>query len=261
MSQASAELPTLTDKPWDDYFAVQSSRKWDFLLDSWASAKLVTTGDTGKQVGQNLYLTVTFVIEEVLPTGKTVSKTIDQASLETADKPLFKQGKATFRGKVTGDAAFEGHVEFAKGGVLLGGRILNPGTLTKNPLRFGVRVVFPTAYKSAKRSEKDDAKKFAKRLKDDRYALVWTDGKKVSFTGGDKVGPEAKAVNGPGVAEFKAEIDAYAGREFLFQAPRDSKMLLWAREEQEFHEGLTVTWYPDPAKDPEGKARLSINVR
>lgn len=261
LDRADAELPTLPDKPWGDYFAVQTSRKWDFVMDSWGLGKLITTGDSGKAAGQNLHIPVTFVIEEILAGGKTVTKTVDHASLETADKPVWKQGKATFRGKVVGGASFEAHVEFNKGEVLLGGRILDPGTLTRNPLRFGVRAVFPSAYRSAKKSDKDAAKKFAKRLKDDRYTLVRTDGKRATFEGGDKVGPEAVDVNGPGVAEFRAEIDAYQGRKFQFKAPVGSGMLLWNRQDQELHEGFSVTWYPDPAKDPDGKTSLSIDVR
>lgn len=257
----AADLPNLPDKPWQDYFAAFESRKFTFTLDPWGQGKLTPVGDSGKVAGHSLLVPVTFVVEEVLPGGKTSAKQIDHDTVETKDKPFLKQGKATFRGKVTGGASFEGVVEVDKGTIQLGGRLLDPGTLTKNPLRLGIRVVFPSLYRNTKKSEKDDIKAFAKKLKDDRYTLVWTDGKRAKFEGGAKIDPESKAVNGPGIAEFRVDAAAYQGRAFEFKAGTNAKMLVWARQEQEFHEGTTITWYPDPAKDPEGKARLTIDIR
>lgn len=236
-------------------------RKFNFMLDPWAKGKLVPFGKTGKEIGESLIIPVTFVVEEVLPTGKTTVHEISHDSLETKEQPFVKQGKATVRGKVSGNATFEGFFELDKGTARYGGRILDPGTLTKNPLRFGVRLTFPTMYKNVKKDEKNDAKAFAKRLKEDRFTFVWTDGKRAKLEGGDKVSPDAKAANGPGIAEFKAVLGAYAGKSFEFTAPPDSKMLVWARQEQQFHEGFTVTWYPDPAKDPDAKARFVIDVK
>jgi hypothetical protein len=263
---ALAELPNLKERPWEAYFAAFESRKFNFSLDTWGQGKVIGISDQGKELGHNLEVAVVFLIEEVLPSGKVTSRKIDVASLETKDKPIFKQGKATFRGKVTDDATFEAHIEIARGTILVGGRLLEAGKI-KNPLRFGVRTTFLSAYKSSnkgektEKEEKDAAKAFAKKIKGDRIEITWTDGKRTKFGSDEKLDPESKKANGPGISELKVEMIAYQGRSFEFKAPPQTKILLWARQEQEAHEGFSATWYPDPAKDPEGKSRLAIEVR
>ncbi len=257
---AFADLPNLPDKPWQDYFAALDGRKFSYTMDPWGQGKISVIADSGKAVSHSLEIPVTFLIEEVNPSGNIYSKQIDHDSLETKDKPVFKQGKATFRGKVTGGATFEAHIEIDRGVILLGGRLIDPGTI-KNPVRFGVRTTFPSAYRNAKKTEKDDAKQFAKKLKDDRITIVWTDGKRTKFDSTQKLDPESKAANGPGIADLKVELAAYQGRTFGFKATPQTKILLWARQEQEAHEGFSATWYPDPAKDPEGKTRLAIEIK
>ena len=257
---ASADLPNLTDKPWQDYFAALEGRRFTFTMDPWGQGKIEGFADNGKALSHSLQIPVTFVIEEVLPGGKITTRKIETDSIETSDKPILKQGKAKFRGKVTGGATFEACIEIDRGVLTVGGRLLESGT-AKNPLRFGVRTVFPSAYKNAKRTEKDDAKQFAKKIKDDRIQIVWTDGKRTKLESTTKLDPESKATNGPGITDLKVEFSAYQGRSFGFKAAPQSKIVLWARQEQEAHEGFSATWYPDPAKDPEGKSRLAIEIR
>lgn len=261
LTPVAADLPTCPDKPWDRCFAGTESRKFRFTMDPWALGRIAPFGKSGKEISGSLQPTVSFIIEEIQPGGKTVVKQIVTDSLETQSKPIAKQGKTSFKGKVTGEASFEGQVEFDKGTILLGGRLLDPGTLTKHPLRFGIRVTFPTAYKSTSKEDKENSRDFAKKVKGDRYAVVWTDGKQARFNGTDKVDPEAKAVNGPGIAQFRVDADAYQGNSFEFKAGPNSKMLLSSRQEQPFHEGFSIIWYPDPAKDPETKARLTLDVK
>ena len=258
---ALAALPSLAEKPWLDYFLVSKDRNFTFSLNNWAQGSIIPAGNGGKELSIQLRLPVTFFIEEVLPNGTTVTKKILTETLESKNPATLKPEKATFRGKVTGDASFEAHVEVDHGTIAVGGRLVDPGTLTKNPLRFGVRVNVPDAYRNAKKTEKDDAKAFAKKIKDDRYAVLWTDGKRVKFSGDDKIEANPKNVNGPGIAELKVEIGAYQGKAFEFTASEHSKLALWTRLEQPFNEGFSINWYPDPAKDPETKARLKFTVK
>ena len=258
---ALAELPSLTEKPWLDYFLVSTNRDFTFSLNNWAQGSIIPVGKGGKELSIQLRLPVTFFIEEVLPNGTTVTKKILTETLESKNPATLKPEKATFRCKVTGDASFEAHVEVDRGTIAVGGRLVDRGTLTKNPLRFGVRINVPDAYRNAKKIEKDDAKEFAKKVKDDRYAFQWTDGKRVKFNGGDKIEADPKNVNGPGIAQMKVEIGAYQGKALEFTASENSKIALWTRLEQPFNEGFSINWYPDPAKDPETKARLNFTVK
>ena len=261
LTPVTADLPTCPDKPWDRCFAGMENRKFKFIIDPWAQGRIIPIGKSGKEIGHSLQPSVSFIVEEVLPSGTSVVKKITPDSLDPQAKPIAKQGKTNFTGKVTGDASFEGMVEFDQGTILLGGRLLGPGTLTKNPLRFGIRIYFPSAYRHAKTTEKDDARKFAKQIRGDRYTVGWTDGKQAKFNGGDKLDPQSKAANGPGIAQFKMDVESFQGATFELKADPNSKMLLWSRQEQAFHEGFSITWYPDPAKDPEAKARIRIVVK
>ena len=257
-----AQLPGLKEKPWLEQFAVTENRSFTYALNNWGEGKIIPVGKGGKEISIQLHIPVTILIEEVLPDGRTVAKKIVPESLETKDLATLKPGKISFRGKVTGDASFEAQVEMDRGVIAVGGRLLDPGTLTKNPLRFGVRVTLPEAYRNAKKTEKDDAKEFAKKLKEDRYAIIWTDGKRLKFNGGDKLEVNPKDVNGPGITELKALISSYQGKTVEFTAAENSKMTVAARAaDQLFSDGFTLSWYPDPAKDPDTKARLKFTVK
>lgn len=258
---ALAALPCLKEKPWFAYFLVYQDRKFNFGLTGTAEGLLTPMGKSGKPISQSLMLPVTFMVEEVLPNGQCVSRKILPDSLTTKDTATSKPGRVTFRGKVTGGAGFEGHIEVERGVVAVGGRLLDAGTLNAHPLRFGIRVTFPNSYHNKPQIDKNAAKLLEEKLKDDRYSILWTDDKRVRFTGNDRLEAGSKKVNGPGIAGLKVEVGAYQEKVFVFEATKNSQMQLWCRIRQQFHQGFSINWYPDPATDPEGKARLTFDVR
>ena len=92
-------------------------------------------------------------------------------------------------------------------------------------------------------------------------SLVWSDGKRLNLTGLGKIAPDSGAINGSGITGLKVAISAYQGKVFEFGASPNSRIDLWNRLEQAVHAGFVVKWYPDPAHDPEGKARLRMEVQ
>ncbi len=261
LAPCPAALPELNVTPWFGHFLAFSNKKFTFGLTSLAEGKLTPLGRAGKPLNYQLLLPLAFFVEEVQPNGRVVTKKILPASLTTGDPATAKPGKVSFRGKVTGGASFEGHVEVDHGVVTVGGRILERGTLTKNPLRFGIQVSFPNAYRSVPQRDKREVKAFEALLKNDRVSLVWSDGKRVNLTGLGKIAPDSAAINGPGITELKVVLSAYQGKVFEFGATPNSRIDLWNRLEQAVHAGFVVKWYPDPARDPEGKARLRMEVQ
>lgn len=256
-----AALPYLNEQPWVGHFLGCSNKKFTFGLTSEAAGKLTPLGRSGKPVSYLLVLPVAFTVEEVLPDGRAITKKILTESLTTKDSPTAKPGHVSFRGSVTGGATFEGHVEVDHGVVALGGRLLDPGTSRKNPLRFGIRVTFPDAYRNQPARDKQAARAFENLLKDDRLGIARIDDKRVRLTGNDKLGPDSTKINGAGIANLKVEIAAYQGKVFEFAATPHSKLELWNRLEQPVHDGFTINWFPDPATDPDAKARLRIEVK
>ncbi len=261
LAPCPAALPELNVTPWFGHFLAFSNKKFTFGLTSLVEGKLTPFGRSGKPLNDQMVLPLAFIVEEVQPNGRIVTKKILPASLTTGDPATAKPGKVSFRGNVTGGASFEGHVEVEHGVVTAGGRILERGTLTKNPLRFGIQVSFPNAYRSVPQRDKREVKAFEALLKNDRVSLVWSDGKRVNLTGLGKIAPDSAAINGPGITELKVVLSAYQGKVFEFGATPNSRIDLWNRLEQAVHAGFVVKWYPDPARDPEGKARLRMEVQ
>jgi hypothetical protein len=258
---APAALPCLKEKPWFAYFLVLRDKKFNFGLSGTAEGMLTPMGKTGKPITQSLTLPLAFMVEEILPNGRSVSRKILADSLTTKDAATAKPGQVTFRGKVTGGASFEGHIEVEHGVVAVGGHLLDAGTLKANPLRFGIRITFPSAYRHKPQIDKQAARLFEEMLKDDHFSILWTDDKHVRLTGNDALEAGSKKVNGPGIAGLRVEVSAYQGKSFEFKATKNSKMELWCRLRQPLHRGFSINWYPDPSKDPEGKARLTFDVK
>ncbi|MEO0017117.1 MAG: hypothetical protein RLZZ522_400 [Verrucomicrobiota bacterium] len=258
---ALAELPSLGVRPWMGYFLGTKTRDFSFGLTSQGAGVIIPMGKGDKEVAMKLRVPVTFLIEEVLPDGRTIVKKILPETLESNDSATAKPSKTRIRGKVTGGASFEAFFEVERGIIAIGGRLLEPGTLTKNPLRFGVRATFPESYPSTKESTKEAAKALTKKLEGDRYGVLWTDGKRAKFNGADKIKADPKKGNGPGIARLEVEVAAYQGKAFEFTASAQSNITLSTRLAQPLGKGLVVNWYPDPAADPEAKARLKFTVK
>ena len=258
---ALAELPSMGERPWMGYFLGTKTRDFSFGLTSQGAGVIIPMGKGDKECSMQLRVPVTFLIEEVLPDGRTIVKKILPETLESKDLATAKPGKTSVRGKVTGGASFEAFLEVERGTIAVGGRLLDPGTLTKNPLRFGVRATFPDSYPSKQTPEKDAAKALAKKLENDRYAVLWTDGKRAKFNGADKLESDPKKINGPGIANIQVEVAAYQGKTFEFTASEHSEIALSTRLAQPFSKGFMVNWYPDAAADPEAKTRLKFTVK
>ena len=258
---AAGALPCLNVKHWYGHFLVFINNKYNFGLTGTAEGMLTPMGKAGTPISQSLMLPVTFVVEEALPNGDIVIKKILPETLSTQDPPTAKPGKVSFRGKVTGGASFEGHIEVDHGVVAVGGRLLDTGGVKTNPLRFGVRVTFPDSYHNKPQVDKRSAQAFEEKFKADHFSILWTSDKRIRLCGNDKLEAGSKKINGPGIAALKVEVGAYQGKVFEFSATQNSKMELWCRFKQEFHRGFSINWYPDPGADADAKSRLKFVVK
>lgn len=261
LQSLSAQLPSLNDQPWIGHFAGIEARRFDFGITSHGKMMLLTKDNRDKRATIFLAVQVELVIEEIYPDGRVSARTIKEETLTSADSPTDKFEKTVIKGQVTGEAAFELHVEQNRGAISVGGRITDPGTLTKNPIRLALRVRFPTAYRNTPRTEKKDEKVFLKRIKDDRIDLKWTDGKRKRQPFDEEVDASSVEINGPGIASVAIQISAYRDRKFEIEASEHSVMSLFNGKPGQLHEGFTIRWLPDAEKDPEGNARLTIVVK
>jgi len=264
---AKGELPMLQERNWVGNFVGFENKNFQFSVATEGKAKIEVTGKKGATIGSKLAVPIDFVVQETMPDGKFVTKAIKPETLESAQGATLKPSNIVIRGKTTGDAAFECYLTEDRGVFSLGGKLLDSGTLTKNPLRFAIRVSFPDAYYSEKESPKEKvderkaAEAFEQKISKDRVQLKWTDGKSSRPSVADPVDAGSKEISGPGIAALGVEFSSYQEKKFLLLASENSLMTLRNSDTKPLHAGFYVYWVADPAKDPEGKARLTIEVK
>jgi hypothetical protein len=268
---ASAQLPIIYDAPWRGFFAAHAGKTFQLGIASQGDMQLKPVDRAGSPMGFDP-IVINAAVLETLPNGTSVTRGLIPESLETSDPVTTKMEKVTFRAKVEGGASFEVSVEQTRGIIFAGGRILDPGTL-KNPLRVIFLASFSHFYvfhvgEHAKSDEMDEREKkklqkaFERKIQGDSLSMKLKDGKRTKQKLGDSMDAAvAKEINGPGIVEFEMECVDYPDRKILLNSSPNSSMSLFAPAAGPVYQGFTVQWTPDTAKDPEGKARLAINVR
>ncbi len=258
--RVGAQLPSLDVRNWVGHFLALEFRDFQFALTTHGEGKIIPFGRTGKPVGRSIQPSVSFFIEETLPDGRVVARKIQPESLESASEAATALEAVTLLGEATGGARFEVYLEADRDVISIGGRVTDPGTLNPEDLRFTVRVSFPSAYRSYSKAKQEE-RTFQRRVKGDRLVLQWADGKRARHGTAEPVRLAEGALDGPGIAEMKLSVDAYQERVFVLAATEGSAIKLWNRGERPLHAGFSANWQPDPAADPEGKARLVFTVK
>jgi hypothetical protein len=270
LQTVNAGLPTLTEKPWLGIFGVFKNRHYEITINAQGEIRLSPHNEKGDILSSYLNVPISMGIEEVLPDGRLQLLKILPESLESTDSPTDKLKKTVIRGKVAGGAAFEASIEEARGAISIGGRVTDPGTETKNPLRFCVVTTIP--YYSGGIEKDTPAKRMAYEatVNSDYLETKWTDGKRnkrMFVTAVDASSPE---VNGPGIASAEIGIALFQGRKLLLSAATNSSMRFAnanpaptsaGTHVRPLYEGITITWTADQKKDPKGLARQMIQIK
>jgi hypothetical protein len=259
---AKADLPGLDDRTWVGYFQGLETKQFHFGLNTSGKALISPMGKKGDPIGSKLGITIDFTIQETLPDGTIVTKNVQPESLTSEQSASTELKAVTFRGKVTGDASFEATLNNDRGKISLGGKLLEPGTL-KNPLRFAILVSFPNGYPYdlERAAGKKEEKAFADKIKSDRLQLKWTSGKSVKPSLAEATDAASQEINGPGISALSLEMSSYQGKKVEFFASDGSSFTLSNGAGKPLHEGFKATWLADPAKDPQGGARLIFEVK
>lgn len=250
---SAGELPLLNKQPWLGKYMGTDTREFRFYVKDSGEAQVLPTKEKEGFMSDRFAIRFVPLIEETTAEGKVVSKFAAKDGWESVTPATVDPKKITYRGKVTGDATFEVNIELDGGKITAGGKLLEKGTLA-NP-RFVLRVQVPNVYQYEK-----DAKKLEEKSKKDKIDLVRTDGKKLKVEMTKPLDAETAEYSGPGVSEAKIEIAGYGHRMDLATTPGGA-FELWNKDTAALIEGFTLGWKHDPAKDPEGKARLSFELK
>lgn len=255
-----AELPMMSDKEWLGYFIGSETKRYQFGMTPDGKCAVKVFDKKGDPLSSKMSILVDFIVEEIAPDGKAKVRAIVPKSLESEHPSVNKINDAVVRGKVTGDATFEALVSEDRGMILLGGRILDPGTV-KSPLRFSIRVKFPESYQYDILDDKQKIKAFENKTKNDRIQIIRTDKKRVKPSLFEDVDASSAELNGPGVAALQLEMASFHDKKIEISAGENSSMLLSNPEPRPLYKGFFLTWSADPVKDPEGKSRLMVDVK
>ncbi len=248
-----AELPSLEEKPWYGYYAGYAGKRANIGLDTDGGAVIIPLKKDREPMTSNFFIPLIYQVVEVAPNGKEVVKKIDVDSLTSTTAATAKPDKIVFTGKVEGDATFEGYFEVVRGVVMVGGRILEKGTLT-NPLKLNVFIKFPQAYQNA---QDKNTKEFKKKIEDDKLEVKLMDGKKFKLSPEDDFDPAAPQLVA-GVSQAQVEVSEFGGNVFTFTAAPNSKITVGGSKGA-FYTGLTIRWAG--VNDTDGRARMAIDVK
>ena len=258
-----AELPSMTEKESLGYFAILKTKNYQFGMTSQGKASIHMVGKAGDILPQKqTNISVDFFVEEVWPSGKVSPKVFLPETLESSQAATDKPKDLVFRGKTKDGAAFEAFLTEDHGAILLGGRLLASDIPSKNPQRFVVRVRFPNAYPDVKNlSDKKVAKIFEQKISKDRLVLITADGKRTKLSTADPIDAGSNEINGIGITAAQLELSPYVDKKIELKASENSKMIISNTIPGPLHNGFSIMWSADAAKDPDGKARLRIDIK
>ena len=263
--QGEAKLPMVGEREWVGYYAVVVSKKYSFGITLDGQGKLLITGKDGKPMIHDA-VNVDFTIEEVSPDGSIVGKTIIPDSLESVQPASMKLKDVVIKGKAQDDVLFEITATETGGGLLLGGKISSQGTV-KSPLRFSIGVRFPEItpfFEKSSEKEKDEKKQkreMEKLMKEERLSVKWIDGKSEKVSIAEPIDGAGPTVSGPGVSFLSGEFSRLNRSKLEIMAAPNSAMVVKNDPSKALMMGFSVVWRADMAKDPQSKARLSLQVK
>lgn len=249
MPAAHAELPAFTEKPWLGYFLAIKDRKSQFSITSKGKAALDPLKRDGTPLNIFNGVKVNFEIRETMPDGKIVRKNIKPDTLASPSPATLNPTEpVTITGKTTGDAKFELSIIPDRRGFALSGRVIENGTLT-NPLNFAISIDF-TPYRAEKR-DKDEEKKFMKKIRRDEIRATTVDGKRAKLSFSDEGNPATAYPEGFNSVEIRTE--GYAGLGFQLDASENSKIVLEDKGDRPLHKGFSLIWTVNENADPKAE--------
>jgi hypothetical protein len=261
MPKAGAELPTLPKAPWINYFAAYSNRSFRIGVSTKGLIELTVMKDKDVPVIEKLVIPIEVTVQEALPDGRMNILKLDPESLSSEQDPTSELGRVAIRGSVTGKVTIEITLEQSRGSILIGSRIIDPGS-AKQPLKVILNAAFSAPYPYVKQDQDEvTGEAFQKKIKNDRIELIWTDKKSVKVPLNKDVDASSPEVSGPGISSAVVDVISYAGKKIQFIASPNSAMVMLNPRVQPLRKGFSIQWSPDPKKDRDGKARLAIAVK
>jgi hypothetical protein len=267
LKTASAQLPMAKDAAELGYFALLMEKKLKFGINTEGGIEIQPLNREKNAEGE--LLKIEPLIVETLPGGSEVPRMLVANTLETKDAPAARLVRTSYRGKADNDVVMETSVEASRGVIFLGGRILEQGK-SMNPQHVAFTIPMQHVYngdtnriaeiENAEEKEKEQ-KAFMKKTRNDSISLRLAGGKRLKYKMQEPIGPLNEQIKGAVIEQVELEYAAYPDHKFLFTAAPGSQITLVAGDGTPLHKSLSIHWKSNPEKDPEGKARLALQVK
>lgn len=262
----NGQLAMLNEPPWIGYFAVHEGNRFNFGVTAHGAGALRPIGRKGEPLPEGYHINVFFGIEEIMPDASIKRHPIVEGSLVSDVPPSPKLAKSGFKGKTTGGATFEVFLEQDRGIIQVGGRVVDRGQLTVNPVRFVVGFSVPDPYPYVNRGNESPggrklAKAFNEMIRNDYVALRTTDGNQARIKFEKGVEELPVKIRNSAITSAVVEMKPYQGKSLRLQATPGSVIYMPVVEGRPLSKGFSFRWFPEPGKDPEGKARVAIDFR
>lgn len=244
---AHADLPFLKEKPWTGYFVGVAEREARFGVTNKGAGFIEPLKKDGTPIAVTNPIKFSFDVLESTPDGKTIRKQIKDETLESDHQPVADPKEPVkFRGKVTGDAAFEVTVMRERNGISFSGKVTDKGALT-NPLTFAITVDFDP-YTRNPGVEKEDKKKFRDKVKRDEIRLQVGARERTKIDFLDIANPTNAAPEGFSAAEIRTA--GYNGIGFEVSATDKSIIKFEDKGVQPLTNGFSFRWTVAEGADP-----------
>jgi len=258
LETATAELPSLGVQPWFGYYAIFANKRIQFAMASAGKISILPVPEKGPALAENFRIPIEIFLEQVQAGGTATPMSIVPESLNSSQPASDKLEKAVIHGKTSGDVSFELVLEQVHGIISISGHVLDSGTLPKNSIRLGARMIVPFYYRQEKPLEGKEEKAFQKKIANDHLELKTVDGKHKKQLFAAEVDASSKSFNEPAISEVKFEVPSVYGTRKIEIVAAPTTSITFKNEKTQLWKGFTMTWVTDPIKDPEGKARLTI---
>lgn len=253
---SNARLPSLDVNPWFGMFAAHLDRDMRFSFSDIGKIE-VRPVVNNNQLGMTYIIAMEFQVRETRADGTIRTHTLVEESFTSDDEAAVSPEKFTVRAKTKDDVEVEIVVERQRNGFGIGGRIVDPGTLTEAPLEFAIRTTLRDFYYNVR--DRED-RTHTRNVRSDEARLRLTDGGRERVSFNDEI-QDAEAFSKKNIAHMQIKLHGYRGKTVEFGATENAKLNIEKSDARPLTHGFRLFWTADAAKNADNSERLEFVIK
>lgn len=238
-----ADLGTINKKPWLGYFVGWESKKYDVGIGS--DGEFLIKMKKGRDRILHQEIKITYLVEEEIK-GTWVGRTFKKEDLASeSEASVDPTEPVKLQITVTGDTKVE--FTHVMTGDLLTVKVNLVEKKTKNPLRLGLKIDFPSSRRSVKDKDERDIKKMFRSEQIEATRKI--DGEKVKAKFYETVDFTSDDFLKEGATEIEIESEDLGSGDFIAKLGSEKNGVIQLEAPEKLYTGnFKVLWYPDMDK-------------